>query len=602
MSIFRDSGTTTNQCPGQGPVSSEVGETKRCVWCASVACLGCVLLVIAAMLPCVVPEAALRIRWEVLRQLGLVLPGTLFLAFSVARLLPELDPMSALLRINRRWMILLCMAVVTLGAVWSSRHLMRGGPFVPGDEDEYLFQARVLAHGRLWWDVPVDVEFFITPGQLVAGDRLFGHHQWGHPLLLALGVLAGEPRAVPICLACLAVPLCYGLGRALGGENAAKLSSLLLAVSPFFVFTMGSLVSETSSMFLLLVALYLLVVRKVSGGCSVLAGAILGLAAATRALSTVAISVPLLAWWMRNRRTRDVVLLASGALPLLIAIGATNAVLTGSPWTLPFSLYEVDALGFRSSYGLVDGLRNLGSNLTLLNFWLMGWPLSLAIVGMCFWKLRGSSAGMVLAIACTGLGAAYVLYWHNGQVATGPLRLFEACPALLCVAGAGLAKWRQRGAREAATVGWVVVVSICMSLITFVPGRAGVVRRFTEGVAAPAALVERAGLSRSIVFLRAENYLFSYPRNDLGFEHRRDVVFARDRGARNEELLKRYPGYFAYLLVRDEQGEWHLEHLPREQRPAEATPTPESGGAAPALSQKCVEAPSGPRVVLPGSA
>jgi NADH:ubiquinone oxidoreductase subunit K len=516
----------------------------------------------------------LRIRWEALRQLALVLPGTLLLAWALSRLIPGMDPLASFLRVRTRAIVLSCMILVAAGACLTSCWILRSGPFVPGDEDEYLFQARVLARGRLWWDRPQQAEFFTTPGQLLRGGRLFGHHQLGHSALLVPGVIAGLPRAVPILMAVAVIPLCYVLGRRLGGENAGKLSVVLLALSPFFLFTMGSLVSETSSMFLLVAATYLLLVAERSTTREVAAGSVLGLAVATRALSAVAVGAPVVALWIRRRGPSGVPRLLAGAVPLLAAIAAVNAVLTGSPWRLPFTLHEPDPLGFDERFGLAQGLGNLLSNLGLLNFWLSGWPLGLGLVMLGLWILRRNTLALSLAIASAGLGAAYVLYWHGGQVATGPLRFFELCPFLLCVTAGGLAVLRRRLPRAAPAVGWVVILASVMSLLTFMPGRAIVLRRFTEGVEAPLRTVKEAKLSKAVVFLQADNYLFSYPRNDLDFMRNGEVVFARDRGELNHDLMKLFPDYLSYRLVRNQDGRWQLHSLARKRPPPQTTSAP----------------------------
>jgi hypothetical protein len=534
------------------------------------ACGGASLLVAAMALTWAAPERMLRIRWEVFRQVALVLPGTLLLAWALSRLLPGIDPIARLLSLSRRTIVLSCMILAAAGSCFASHWILRSGPFVPGDEDEYLFQARVLARGRLWWDAPPHAGFFTTPGQLLRDGRLFGHHQLGHSVLLALGVVAGAPRVVPILMAVAVIPLCYGVGGRLGGDNAGKLSAALLALSPFFLFTMGSLVSETSSMFLLAGATYLLLVSKKTAAREVAAGAILGLALATRALSAVAVGTPVVALWVRRRGPSGVLRLIAGALPVLASIAVTNAMLTGSPWRLPFTLHEAHPLGFDDRFGLLQGLRNLLSNLGLVSLWLTGWPLGLGFVLIGLWILRRNTLAVGLGVACAGLGAAYVLYWHGGQVATGPLRFFEACPFLLCIAAGGVMALRRHLPQAACGIGWVVILSSVMSLLTFIPGRALVLRRFTEGVAAPRRIVEQAGLSKAVVFVRADNYLFSYPRNDLDFMRNGDVVFARDRGELDSQLMKLFPGYLSYALVRDSSGSWRLHSLLLESDPVRA--------------------------------
>ncbi len=542
---------------------SRCGSTIHCARGWVMVLGGGLLIGSAVALPVLVPGGFERLRWEALRQLACVFPGTLLLAWGLATLKPRIDPLVWLSGLRRGMLLALCAVLVVAGSWFSSSFLLRGGPFVPGDEDEYLFQARIFARGRLWWDTPAHPEFFVAPGQLVSEGRLFGHHQCGHSALLAVGVVFGHPRAVPIVLAMLSIPVCYALGRTVGGPEGGRLSVLLLALSPLFWFTMGSLVSEASSMFLLLSMTCLLLSGRGQRWAAVAAGCCLGMAAATRVLSAITVGVPIVAWWMRKHRLRDAVSLAAGALPFAIVIGTVNCLLTGSALRFPFAAYEPQPLGFDEVYRLATGMRNLASNALLLNFWLLGWPLGLGVVGASLWLLRRRGEVLVLALASGALGVGYVLYWHRGQVATGPLRFFEACPLLVCVAAAGLAHARGRGGRVRSAVGWAVLVAVVASLLTFVPGRAAVLREFTAGVQEPVRVVEKAGLQRALVFLKAEDYLFSYPRNDLEFRHPHDVIFARDLGSRNNELIASHPGYVVYLLHRDGQGRWRL-HGPTE--------------------------------------
>ena len=149
-------------------------------------------------------------------------------------------------------------------------------------------------------------------------------------------------------------------------------------------------------------------------------------AACARPLDAVLLLAPGLVWAVR-RRGPDLRRVAGatvlGALPLLLAIGAYNTVVSGAPWVLPFSLLEPDdALGY--------GVRRLlpedtgrsfyppqGVQALVVHFGLgsLSWyPLGALIVpaaAVAWRRAATSEATRVLQVGVLVLLIAYTAFW-----------------------------------------------------------------------------------------------------------------------------------------------------------------------------------------------
>ncbi|MDX1417761.1 MAG: hypothetical protein R3293_26405, partial [Candidatus Promineifilaceae bacterium] len=104
------------------------------------------------------------------------------------------------------------------------------------DSLTYLFQAQLLAQGRLWADAPPLPEFFEHEFLAVSDGRWFGQYPPGFPFLLAIGVRLGQPWLINPILAGLTLVLLYLLGRALFGRSTGFIAAVLALTSPFLLF------------------------------------------------------------------------------------------------------------------------------------------------------------------------------------------------------------------------------------------------------------------------------------------------------------------------------------------------------------------------------
>jgi hypothetical protein len=195
--------------------------------------------------------------------------------------------------------ILLAAAIATVACATFGRVWFHWSPF-EADTTSYLFQARLLSHGRLSLPTPPALELAPSGDFNMLHGRLYSQYIWGHPAALALGVLAGVPWLVPavetgltLLIACLFVRRAYG-------ERTALVAAVLMLVSPAVVGLGATWMSENTSR--LALAVYLLGLvhisarwrrgERASAGHALMVGAGLGLALCTRPLTAVAFGVP----------------------------------------------------------------------------------------------------------------------------------------------------------------------------------------------------------------------------------------------------------------------------------------------------------------------
>ena len=387
-----------------------------------------------------------------------------------------------------------------------SQTVLKTMPFVPGDEDEYLFQARIFARGSLTAPAPDPAHPFWAPGILVHEDRWMGHHQPGHSLFLSLGLILGSVNLIPALLTGITVLLLTLTGRALGGREAGYLTGILGMTSPMLLMTGATLVSETSSLMLSALGFWF-VIRQPGGmrNAIVCTGIIVGILFNVRLLTGMCALVALVCI-IPLKYTK---FLLPGLFAGLVFAGIHNTLVTGTPWVFPFNMYEVDAIGFKEKFGPLQAFGHSIRNILLLNLWLLGWPISFLLVkpGLSIIPVRLKYSFGVFFIT---LILVYAFYWHPGQIATGPLRLHELSFPLIVLCGLGWAKSQQRGSY----LSKLVPLLIFTSVLGFLPVRMAVLHDFIQTEQAVRFSLDRIHLKNRLVVLKGRGNLFHYPRND----------------------------------------------------------------------------------------
>ncbi len=472
-------------------------------------------------------------------------------------------------------------AIATLSTAWISSDLLQRIPHVQ-DSVADLFQAKTFALGRLWVPTPRLPTFFTEEFIPMHGDKWFSKYPPGWPLLLSIGVLLHASWLVDPVLSGLDLFLIFLIGRRVYGSTVGLLAAALTLTSPFFLFLGGSFMPHTATLFYLLCALYLVTrwstearnARAISDArLLVPAGFLLGMAFMTRQIDAIAFSLPFGALLLARLRQKDVLpvvwLLAGGAVPVTLLLGY-DWILTGSPFTSPYSLWwPSDRVGFGPTIGMggftpAQGLWNTSFNLEMFLAHLFGWPfytcLALAAVPFALGRARLWDWMFLASALC--VMAAYVAYWNPG-VMYGPRYFFTTIPACTLLTARGLvelyqwplrlfARWRLDRIAPAALPACIIAILLAFNFFVYLPAQVPLYRGYNYTSADSIDAVQRAGIHHALIFVVSNTpgawwlYGSVFPSNSPLLDG--DVVYARDQGSQNRLLMDEYPGRSYYLL------------------------------------------------------
>jgi 4-amino-4-deoxy-L-arabinose transferase-like glycosyltransferase len=188
------------------------------------------------------------------------------------------------------------------------------------DQSHYHFSAIVIAQGK---------------GYINSSGIHTNFYPVGYPGLLApfyalIGPYLVVAFAVNVILGCIAVAGAYHLGKLLFGENAGRLSGLLVAVHPTFVLMSTVLASENAYCAALPWAFWLMVrdarERGSAPWLAPAAGVVIGLLAYVRSPALMLLAGPLVFGWVEKAALRRTLVHAG--------VVALAAFITLAPWGL----------------------------------------------------------------------------------------------------------------------------------------------------------------------------------------------------------------------------------------------------------------------------
>ncbi|HEX6135383.1 MAG TPA: hypothetical protein VFZ24_15540 [Longimicrobiales bacterium] len=344
-------------------------------------------------------------------------------------------------------------------------------PHVP-DEVVYLYHARYFANGMLSMPLPPVPEAFNLDLMTYEATRWYSPVPPGWPAALAIGAFFGVPWLVSPVLNGLNVLLAYALLRDVLDLRTARIATLLLCVSPWFVFMGMNFMTHTFTLTCGLGAA-VAVARLRRGGSiawAVPGGIGIGVMGMIRPLEGLTAAVLLGFWGLgrwpwSGRQLGRVAALAAVA----IAAGATtlpyNAHLAGDAFTFPLMAYTdavygpgSNALGFGPErglgwsgldpfpgHGLPDVVVNAALNTYSVNVELLGWSIGAVLPLALLLVLAGrtSRADRWLLAAIAAVVGVHSLYWFSGGPDFGArywYLILVPCIALVARAPAVLAQ------------------------------------------------------------------------------------------------------------------------------------------------------------------
>jgi hypothetical protein len=452
-------------------------------------------------------------------------------------------------------------------------------PHVP-DEIVYLLQARYFAEGMLQLPAPPVAAAFDVDLLFYEPGRVFSPLPPGWPALLAIGVKLGVPWLVNPLLSGACILLLHALMRRLDTPRTARLATLLLATSPWFLFLGMSLMTHTATLACALAAALGIAVARARSVAwpAAAAGVGVGIIGLIRPLEGLAVALVLGLWSLAARR-RAFRLLPSAALTAVtIAVTALhlpyNAALSGSARRFPIMMYVdkyyapgANDMGFGPNrgmgwggldpwpgHGLRDVLLNSLLNGAALNLEMFAWAtgsLLLLVALLCSGRLRRMDWAMLGIIGLVvGLHA---FYWFGG----GPdfaarywFLILVPCLALTARAPAALLG----GGTPAATRGVVMLLALSASaMLTWIPWRSvEKYHGFRYMTPAMRDFVASTPLENALVLVRGRrhpDYHQAALENPLDLGDQSRTIFAWDRTAEiRRAAVSAFPTRVVYIV------------------------------------------------------
>lgn len=498
-------------------------------------------------------------------------------------------------RPSARWVLVIAALAVFafVAAIAVQRNTF---PFYSGDHDEpvYRFQAEMLRDGAI--TLPrAQNEFFRPWLSGPSGDHLVMAFQPGWPsVLMVADVVTGSMLIGLGAAAALTVVAGFGFAReVLGSTGRAVVATAILTLSPFTLLLSGTYLNYVFALALYLVfgALLLRGLRSDSPFFLVMSGLALGAAFLTRPYDAGLFALPFAGYVIATRRhdlpkvAKITGWVALGLVPALAITFAYNIATSGSPLRFPTTTqsegYSQFGWGIRSiapdtpplDFNLGEAFASMGTNLWAVPTWLFGTylTLGLAIFGAVrLWRTNRAVCGLLLGLAFV-FPIGYLAWWASSLTTNGALDglgphyyLPMLIPAAVFAAhGLGELPAHRRGV----LIG-VVVAAVALTAIALPPKIdekhlvADASREYSRQV--EHGLRQRAGAPALVIQerRRASYIMEPYPFLANPPDLETPVLYARDRGALNVDLLDRTPRRRAFRLVRQLAPGRAIDRLP----------------------------------------
>ncbi len=479
-------------------------------------------------------------------------------------------------------------------------------PLTP-DEFAYLFQAKIIASGRIAVPAHPLQKFFTSAFVSESRGELFSIMPLGWSFFLAPWTWVRIPWLVNPLLTALSGWLLFRLGCELFDRRTGLAAALLFLASPYAVYMGGTLFAHPLSLLLVLSCTLALVRVQRSEALRPRFWICLGLAVAAVPIVhhfDLFVLAPFLGLLVKplfrgKAPTRRGILLAAGISLLSFAVftGWHNHRLTGSPLRMPHEVYqgqenflgEIPPEGAGTMVGISSPeefgfrLRRVAGQWFQLNLVMFPFAPLWVLVPLF---LRGRSRwDVLLAAAFLGLCAAYLFYRCRGGIQFGPRYYYPAAGFLCLLAARGFCLFAGRP-RNGWPRKWPAVVFL-LALgyeLSVSAGTLRMVRDVTDYAARiedVGGWFEKRGVRNSVIFLTPSPEdvntdaikIYLRVRNEPDFSDTN--LTASDRGPENIELMDFYPNrrFFLYeidmnRLVRGEEMRWsELTREAYEQRP-----------------------------------
>ncbi len=448
------------------------------------------------------------------------------------------------------------------------------------DEIVYLFQAKVIAMGKLY-AVPNRLgEFFDYEFVIEEGGKWYGKYFFGFPLLLSLGVILGCPWIVNPLIGAVVIIVIFFIGKEFLDKNTERFLPLLCLLSPFYLFMCATYLSHPSALLFsyIFILYFLKSFKNGSWRYPFFSGAALGFNFNIRPYDSILIATPFFVYGLyclmaKKIRIKQVLFFILAFVLFLILFLLYNFTLTGNAFQTPFNKYcPTDHLGFGKEVGLpylkeyghtfLDGLNNTRNNLKKISEGLLGWPvLTILLIILPFLFKSKNKWDWISFFSFFVVVFGYFFYYLDG-IAFGARYYFITLPMLLILTIRGIIfldepvkkltqKYFKLSSLSAENVLPIIILFLILrSAIIYFPERiAEYSNRYWNIDEVLGQEVKKNNIHNAVVFIKSGNFrkgeaapnyygggfMLNSPRLDT------DIIYARDLGdEKNKELMKEF--------------------------------------------------------------
>ncbi len=477
----------------------------------------------------------------------------------------------------------LVITLAAFGAMLLVRFVLLERVSVTDDENAYLFLARTLLEGRLVNPAPEFHELFRN--QFVHADPFvwFAQYPIGHALFLAGGLAVGAVDVmVPLC-GFGTVWMTFLICKEAFDERTARIAVVLMALSPHFVLTSGTLLGYTTAAFASAFLVYaaLCLYSFPQWRCFLVFTVASSLLLLNRPLSWACLGLALALYYVgsaiRNpsRNSLAAIVLMAGAASISLALflfinlqQTGDSLLTVTQWYYQNSGQSL-GLGFGAEtlwevHTPESGLANLLLSAARQNIWLFGWPFSFLFLAFAG-KARFVSFLMIWFIVFYG---AHVYVASPGVLVTGPNHYAEMVIPVALLSAHGIARLDHIVRRTIVTssadeiVPSLVAALFLCSLVLFVPPAVGTLQNCVDKASRVYTLLDRKHVHHAIVFANkivadhCNTFVFVPPTPGPNLEDA-DRIYVRwpANERRLEEFVGRYPDREVWGVLFNAKGE-----------------------------------------------
>jgi hypothetical protein len=423
------------------------------------------------------------------------------------------------------------------------------------DEFVYLFQAQQLSEGKLWDPVHPLPDFFEFHHLAQKDGKWVGRFPPGWPAILSLSYLLHiPPFLINTLLGVACIFVTFMVAKRLYDQRIAMWATIALITSSFFIFNSATFFSHILCLLEGLLFVYFCH-RFIQAGKYVdvlAAGVFLGLLIMTRQLTALIFFVPFGVYFLFKMKLRaflPFLIMGVGALPFIGLFLWYNYKITGDP-LVPVTMWTNadEALGFVKGHTPAQGLKFTVKRLVMFVYWASP---SLLILYLMYvlWRLKEYKKlflhpeDFLFLLLVIG----YFFYYHSGGNQYGPRFYLEGLPFLIIFVVAKALRSDLRWAKVFLFLGLIYNV-VKIPFVTYREHQVIAERKDVYDK------VHENGITNAVVFISSPTGVMrpmpveDLNRNDRYYEN--NVIYARDLGVRNKELMNYSKGKDFYIYRR----------------------------------------------------